>query len=110
MIDEQRREGFFERVYDMVRQIPQGRVASYGQIASLIGAPRCSRQVGFALHANPYPGIVPCHRVVFADGRICEGCAFGGAEAQRSLLETEGVIFRDDLHVDLTRSRWEVGL
>lgn len=104
------REGFFVRVYDIVEQIPEGCVASYGQIAALIGAPRCSRQVGFALHANPRPGITPCHRVVFADGRICEGFAFGGPEAQRTLLEEEGVAFRDATHVDMTQSRWQAGL
>lgn len=68
-----RNEGFFERVYEVVEQIPRGCVATYGQVAALMGAPRCARQVGYALHANPRPGIVPCHRVVFADGHICEG-------------------------------------
>ena len=77
------REGFFERVYDMVEQIPEGMVATYGQIARLVGEPRKARYVGFALHSNPRPGEVPCHRVVFADGSICEGFAFGGPEAQR---------------------------
>lgn len=104
------RDGFFERVYDMVEQIPRGTVATYGQIAALIGAPRCARQVGFALHANPRPGITPCHRVVFADGRVCEGFAFGGPDAQRALLEDEGVTFRDDTHVDMRTCRWQAGL
>ncbi|MDO4437324.1 MAG: MGMT family protein [Coriobacteriaceae bacterium] len=104
------REGFFNRVYDMVEQIPRGCVATYGQIAQLIGARGCARQVGYALHANPRPGITPCHRVVFADGRICEGFAFGGADAQRALLEDEGVVFRDETHVDMKRSRWQAGL
>lgn len=100
------REGFFERVYDVVEQIPEGMVATYGQVAKLVGEPRKARFVGFALHANPRPGAVPCHRVVFADGRICEGFAFGGAEVQRRLLEAEGVVFADDTHVDLDASRW----
>lgn len=104
------RAGFFDRVYEMVKQIPEGMVATYGQIAALVGEPRKARYVGYALHSNPYPGIVPCHRVVFADGRICEGFAFGGAEVQRQLLEDEGVPFRDDTHVDLAACRWPAGL
>ena len=103
-------EGFFERVYEMVEQIPSGMVATYGQIASLVGAPRCARQVGYALHANPRPGEVPCHRVVFADGRLARGFAFGGPGVQRELLEGEGVPFLDDGRVDLAACRWPAGL
>lgn len=102
--------GFFERVYDVVEQIPEGMVATYGQVARLVGEPRKARFVGFALHSNPRPGIVPCHRVVFADGRITDGFAFGGSEAQRALLENEGVPFVDDTHVDLAACRWPAGL
>ena len=105
-----RDEGFFERVYDMVEQIPCGQVATYGQIARLVGEPRKARYVGFALHSNPRPGVVPCHRVVFADGGICEGFAFGGPDVQRSLLEQEGVTFRDETHVDMAACRWQAGL
>ena len=86
------RDGFFERVYEVVEQIPEGMVATYGQVAKLVGEPRKARYVGFALHVNPRPGEIPCHRVVFADGRICEGFAFGGAGVQRRLLEDEGVL------------------
>ena len=75
-------EGFFERVYEVVEQIPEGMVATYGQVALLAGRPRSARYVGYALHSNPRPGKIPCHRVVFADGRICEGFAFGGPDAQ----------------------------
>ena len=103
-------EGFFERVYEVVEQIPEGMVATYGQVARLVGEPRKARSVGYALHNNPRPGIVPCHRVVFADGSICEGFAFGGKEVQRALLEGEGVVFADDDHVDLSVSRWPAGL
>lgn len=102
--------GFFERVYDAVEQIPEGMVATYGQIAKLVGEPRKARYVGYALHSNPRPGVVPCHRVVFADGSICEGFAFGGPDAQRALLEDEGVAFCDDMHVDLDACRWPAGL
>ena len=97
------REGFFERVYAMVEQIPRGMVATYGQIARLIGEPRRARYVGFALHANPRPGIVPCHRVVFADGSLAKGFAFGGEGVQRALLEAEGVEFLPDGRVDMAK-------
>lgn len=103
-------EGFFERVYEVVEQIPEGMVATYGQVALLAGRPRSARYVGYALHSNPRPGEIPCHRVVFADGRICEGFAFGGPDAQRELLLGEGVAFKDDMHVDLAAFRWPAGL
>ena len=57
--------------------------------------------MGYALHVNPEPGTIPCHRIVFADGRLAEGFAFGGPEAQRTLLEDEGVAFLANGHVDL---------
>ena len=104
-------EGFFSRAYDVVRQIPRGRVATYGQIARVMGDGRKARFVGFAMHASPgMSGGVPCHRVVFADGRLAPGFAFGGPEAQRSLLEEEGVSFTGDGRVDLARCQWEAGL
>lgn len=108
---------FNARVYAVVRRIPPGRVATYGQVAALAGAPRNARFVGFALHANPEPGVIPCHRVVFRDGSLAPGFAFGGPERQRALLEDEGVVFvppADDSpagaggwRVDLSRCRWE---
>lgn len=104
------REGFFESVYEMVEQVPCGMVATYGQIAALVGAPRRARYVGYALHVNPRPGEIPCHRIVFADGRLAEGFAFGGPEAQRALLEAEGVAFLPDGRVDLAACRWPAGV
>jgi methylated-DNA-protein-cysteine methyltransferase-like protein len=86
-------KSFAERVYDAVCTIPRGRVATYGQIAAMIGSPRSARYVGFALHRNPYQGEVPCHRVVFRDGGLAPGFAFGGPNEQRKLLEEEGVVF-----------------
>lgn len=90
-------DGFFEKVYSVVKKIPQGKVVSYGQIAREIGAPRCARQVGFALHVNPRPIEIPCHRVVNKSGRLAPAFAFGGAEIQKDLLESEGVktVFSD---------------
>lgn len=97
---------FTKRIYETVKQIPKGRVASYGQIAMLAGNPRGARGVGFALHRNPEPGTIPCHRVVFKDGSICTGYAFGGPEVQRAMLEAEGVPFLPDGRVDMARARW----
>ncbi len=96
-----------ERVYEVVRRIPCGRVATYGQVARLAGAPRAARFVGQALHRNPEPIVTPCHRVVFADGSLAERFGFGGAGMQRALLEHEGVPFVDGTHVDLARCRWD---
>jgi methylated-DNA-protein-cysteine methyltransferase-like protein len=98
---------FFERVYEAVKQIPKGKVSTYGDIARAIGAPRASRQVGWALHCNPYEGIVPCHRVVFRDGSLADGFAFGGREVQKILLVSEGVGFSDEYKVDIKNFRWE---
>ncbi len=99
-------QGFFERVYAAIRQIPRGKVATYGDIARLIGSPKSARQVGWALHSNPTPVANPCHRVVFADGSLSAGFAFGGRDAQRALLDAEGVEVGDDYKVDLALYRW----
>ena len=97
---------FFESVYEVVKQIPKGKVLTYGDVARAIGAPRCARQVGWALHSNPEPGVIPCHRVVFGDGHLTEGFAFGGKEVQKALLEAEGVQFEKDI-IDLEKYRWD---
>lgn len=107
---ENEQKSFSERVYEVVKRIPRGKVATYGQIASLIGSPRASRFVGFALHSNPYQGIVPCHRVVFKSGELAPGFAFGGPEEQYRLLREEGVEFleMDGVRVvDLHRCQWQ---
>ena len=101
-------QSFFNRAHDMVRQIPEGRVASYGQIARMIGEPRKARFVGYAMHASPgIAGGVPCHRVVFKDGSLAPGFAFGGPDKQRELLEAEGIDFLPDGRVDMERYAWE---
>ncbi len=97
--------GFFEEVYKVVKRIPEGKVATYGDVARSAGSPRASRQVGWALHSNPEPGVIPCHRVIFADGRLTDGFAFGGREVQKALLEAEGVEVSDDFTVDLEKYR-----
>ena len=94
---------FFERVYEAVKQIPQGKVATYGQIAWAVGNPRAARQVGYALHVNPTPGLIPCHRVVNRFGKLAPAFAFGGEDAQAQALRAEGVEVDADGRVDLSR-------
>lgn len=99
--------GFFQLVYDVVKRIPCGKVATYGQIARLCGHPRASRQVGWALHVNPEPYVTPCHRVVNREGKLAGAFAFGGKNIQHDLLAAEGVTFIDEDTVDLTKHLWE---
>jgi methylated-DNA-protein-cysteine methyltransferase-like protein len=93
---------FFQQVYEVVRGIPEGKVMTYGQVAKQIGT-RDARRVGQALHANKNPD-VPCHRVVFADGSLAPGYAFGGPEEQKKRLEKERVKFVGG-KVDMVKSR-----
>ena len=78
---------FTKRIYEVVRQIPRGCVASYGQVAFLAGNPRGARGVGFAMHRSPEPGGIPCHRVVRSDGSL-GGYAYG-LPIKRELLKRE---------------------
>ncbi len=97
---------FFERVYGAVRLVPKGKVSTYGDIARAIGAPKAARQVGWALHCNPYRGDVACHRIVFRDGSLTDGFAFGGKDVQKALLLSEGVVFSEEFKVDMKNFRW----
>ena len=99
----------FERVYEVVRHIPDGKVSTYGQIAALLGNVRWARAVGYALHANPDPENVHCFKVVNRDGRLATAFAFGGEEVQRMLLERSGVEVRPDNTVDLEKYLWRPG-
>jgi methylated-DNA-protein-cysteine methyltransferase-like protein len=96
----------FQKIYQQVRKIPEGKVASYGQIALMAGNPKWSRVVGYALHSNPEPGIIPCHRVVTKDGKLSKAFAFGGENVQRDLLLNEGVTFIDEYTVDMESCRY----
>ena len=96
----------FQKIYEQVRKIPEGKVATYGQIALMAGSPRWSQIVGYALHSNPEPGVIPCHRVVNKDGKLAKAFAFGGENMQRNLLENEGVTFLDEDTVDLQKCRY----
>ncbi|HHU43291.1 MAG: MGMT family protein [Bacillota bacterium] len=84
---------FFNKVYEVVKQIPYGKVMTYGTIAKIIGNPNMSRQVGWALHSNPDLENIPCHRVVDRYGNPSKAFAFGGENRQIELLKREGVEF-----------------
>jgi methylated-DNA-protein-cysteine methyltransferase-like protein len=99
--------GTYSRIYDVVRRIPPGRVATYGQVAELAGMPGQARQVGYALHALK-DDEVPWHRVVNAQGRVSERSDPGSDGWQRELLEEEGVSFDDRERVSLELYGWEL--
>lgn len=80
-----------KRIYEAVRKIPKGKVATYGQIAELAGDKKMARAVGNALHKNPDPGSIPCYRVVNAKGELSGAFAFGGDGVQAELLEADGI-------------------
>ena len=94
----------FDRIYKIVQEIPKGKVMTYGQVARLANV-ATPRVVGFAMHSNPDSNITPCHRVVFADGSLTPGYAFGGEDVQREKLEKEGVRFLKNGKVDLKTSQ-----
>lgn len=98
-------ESFFERVYAVARQIPKGKVATYGQLALLAGSPRASRVVGSAMAACKEP-TVPCHRVVDRFGGTKIAFDDYAPGTQRAMLEAEGVGFQLDGTVDLERFQW----
>ena len=93
----------FEKIYEVVKNIPYGKVATYGQVALLAGNPRWARVVGYALHNNPDPSTIPCHRVVNREGKVAELFVFGGGEVQRQLLETEDIVFESNGRIDLMK-------
>ncbi|MGI6161745.1 MAG: MGMT family protein [Christensenellales bacterium] len=92
---------FFERVYEVVDNIPSGKVMSYGQIAGVLGNPRMARRVGSAM--RNCPDRLPAHRVIRADGSITGGAY---AALRRDMLKAEGVAFLPDGRVDMERCRW----
>jgi methylated-DNA-protein-cysteine methyltransferase-like protein len=96
----------YQRIYAVVRRIPEGRVATYGQVASLAGLAGHARQVGYALHALPDGTAVPWHRVVNARGAISLRSMPGGELVQRGLLEREGIRLDPRGRVLLARVRW----
>lgn len=95
----------FEEVYRLVRKIPKSKVTTYGIIAKKIGNTN-PRVVGYALHSNKTPDIVPCHRVVHSNGELAKGYVFGGLGVQKQLLTQEGISFLQD-KVDLSRHLYQ---
>lgn len=97
----------FERIYEIVKKIPRGKVATYGQIAQLAGNNRWARVVGYALHANPDPDGIPCYRVVNRLGGLAPAFAFGGINVQADMLRSDGIEVRADNTVDLDEYLWD---
>ena len=95
-----------KRIYEAVKKIPKGKVATYGQVASVAGDKKMARAVGNALHKNPDPTTIPCHRVVNAKGELAGEYAFGGAWKQAEILESEGVTVVDG-KVNLSQFQWD---
>lgn len=98
--------GFFREVYKIVAKIPEGKVATYGQIAAMLGQPWAARTVGWAMRQAPRGMNLPCHRVVNRRGDMSPSWVFGGEEVQRSELEAEGVVFTRDGRADMKASLW----
>lgn len=105
-LDEEMNINLFQKVYEILQTVPKGKVTTYGDIAKQIGNVRYSRQVGFALHCNPKPVVIPCHRVVNRFGSLAPSFAFGGIDKQKRLLEEEGVKVQHD-KVDLSIYRYQ---
>lgn len=99
---------FFSRVYDVVSRIPEGKVMTYGQIASLLGEPRGARVVGWAMRAAPSSLNLPCHRVVNRLGEMAPSYAFGSKDIQRELLISEGITFKENGCIDMKKHLWKV--
>jgi methylated-DNA-protein-cysteine methyltransferase-like protein len=98
--------GRWERIYAVIRRIPRGRVATYGQVAALANLPGHARQVGYALHALPQDSNVPWHRVINALGRVSARGEPGWDRFQRELLGGEGVTFDAGGRTELRRYQW----
>jgi methylated-DNA-protein-cysteine methyltransferase-like protein len=99
----------YQRIYAVVRRIPRGRVATYGQVAKLAALPGRARQVGYAMYALPKGSSVPWHRVINAAGRISRRRVPGAELSQRILLEREGVRFGPGGRIPLARYGWRPG-
>ena len=99
--------GFFERVYEVCRQIPEGRVTSYGAIAKYLGAAKSARMVGWAMNSSKNIEDVPAHRVVNRNGMLTGKSHFGGSNAMQQLLEKEGVKVNDLQIIDFQKYFWD---
>jgi methylated-DNA-protein-cysteine methyltransferase-like protein len=97
----------YRRIYQAVKQIPPGRVATYGQIAAIAGYHRQARMVGYALHSIPEGWDIPWHRVINSQGKISLSNS-GWGKLQRILLEQEGIEFSSKGNISLVKYRWEI--
>ncbi|HWT74850.1 MAG TPA: MGMT family protein [Mobilitalea sp.] len=97
---------FFEKVYDIVANIPEGQVATYGQIAQMAGSQYAARIVGYAMNRAPEERNLPCHRVVNKEGHMAPGNVFGGQDVQRSVLEKEGITFLENGCINMEKHLW----
>ena len=98
---------FFERVYAVVRQIPYGKVTSYGAIAKALGTARSARMVGWAMNASHNLEDVPAHRVVNRKGLLTGKFHFDGTNVMQQLLESEGIVVKNNQIVDFEAHFWE---
>ncbi len=96
----------YQRIYEVVRRVPKGRVATYGQVARLAGFPGHARQVGYAMHALPAHTKVPWHRIINAKGEVSRRSIPGWEQEQRLRLEREGIVFDVGGKVDLQAAGW----
>ena len=103
MVEIPERQPMKKKVYEFLKMIPRGKVATYGQIAVYLGNKNLSRAVGNILHNNPDPSQYPCHRVVNSKSQVAANFAFGGGAMQRRLLEQEGIVFEPDGSIDLKK-------
>lgn len=97
--------GFRQKVYELCRQIPKGKVVTYGQLARLAGSPGAARAVGMCMKQNPDAPKTPCHRVVASDGKLTGYSAGEGLSTKKKMLLAEGVMFKGE-RVDLIQSQW----
>lgn len=100
-------DNFFERVYFIVRQIPYGKVTSYGAIAKALGTARSARMVGWAMNASHNLEDVPAHRVVNRKGLLTGKLHFDGTNLMQQLLENEGIVVVDNQIVDFEKHFWQ---
>jgi methylated-DNA-protein-cysteine methyltransferase related protein len=97
---------FYQRVYEIVAKIPEGKVATYGQIAAILGQPRSARIVGWAMKAAPERLHLPCHRVVNRLGELAPDYAFGSFDVQKGLLLSEGITFNENGRINVKKHLW----
>jgi len=103
-------EGFFDKVYNVVKQIPPGRVTTYGAIAAAIGSPGAGRMVGWAMNkAFSHQGFVPAHRVLNRNGQLTGKHAFPNGDTMQEMLESEGVMVKNDQVLNFKEIFWNPG-